>query len=96
MPDRHRKDQKTSKTMREKMERRYGDEHVHKHNKDHMAIPIPPKHHPPTAHGGEPEGHKHPVQQHERRHESSTGRHEHTKLRDHKEHTRAHHRTSKR
>jgi len=85
------KDQKTAHSMRQKMERRYGHDPAHKHDKDHMAIPEPEVHHPHRAHGGDPSGHKHPVKQHEARHERSTGRHEHTKERDHKRHTRQHH-----
>jgi hypothetical protein len=90
------KDQKTAHSTRQKMERRYGEAGVHKHDKDHMAIPEPEKHHPHEAHGGDPGGHKHPVKQHEGRHEASTGRHEHTKERDHKEHTREHHKKARR
>jgi hypothetical protein len=88
------KEQDTSEKMREKMERRYGDEVEHKHDKDHMEYREHEKSHPHTQHGGDPSGHKHLVQQHHR-HESDKGTHDRPKKHDHKEHTREHHKTSK-
>lgn len=78
----------------EKMDRRYGSDVEHKHNKDHHLVREHEKSHPHIQHGGEPEGHKHPQQTHQDRHEHGEHRHHKTKQHDHKEHSREHHKTA--
>ncbi|WP_068314208.1 hypothetical protein [Polycladidibacter hongkongensis] len=82
--------QNTSAHTHDKMQRRYGDDHEHKHNKDHMSYTTGQKTHAQTQHGGNPEGHKHTKQHHDG-HAHSDNRHHHAKHHDHKEHTREHH-----
>ncbi|WP_068086880.1 hypothetical protein [Polycladidibacter stylochi] len=82
--------QHTSVHTHEKMQRRYDDDHEHKHNKDHLDYTRGEKTHPFTQHGGNPEGHKHTKQHHDG-HAHSNGKHHHPKHHDHKEHTREHH-----
>ena len=64
---------------REKMEKKYGQEVEHKHNKDHLEYHLKEKSHPHTQHGGDPSHNKHQAKS------GSSKRH------DHKKHTREHH-----
>jgi len=74
------KKQHNSKDTNEKMERRYDDGHKHKHDKTHLEFRAHEKSHPGTEHGGDPEADKRNLKDGKRR--------------DHKKHTREHHKTS--
>lgn len=83
--------QHTAEFEHEKMERKYGDETEHKHNKDHHKVRNHEPSHPHTQHGGDPVGHKHPVKKHDDRHENKDHKHHKVKKHDHKKPSREHH-----
>ena len=56
--------QKTKHATAEKMQRVYGTEVEHKHNKDHLEFEDKQQSHPHQKHGGKNEGHKHLINHH--------------------------------
>ncbi|MCF7503215.1 MULTISPECIES: hypothetical protein [Vibrio] len=83
--------QHTKHATSEKMQRAYGTEVEHKHNKDHLVFKDKEQSHPHQKHGGKNEGHKHLVNHH------ADGHHDkehHDKKHSHKKASRLHHKTS--